>query len=234
MKKRLFISHISEEKRIAEQVKKALNRDFLGLLDVFVSSDTESIAAGAEWLSSIEKALRDCAIFVILCSPESIGRPWINFEAGAAWMLDIPLIPVCHSGLLPHDLRMPLSLKQGIALHDEIGLQRFYGRVAKVLGCNMPVRSFRQLAVELATSDTEVRRPSPDATRKMDDDRGIRRRLAEALSKTKYKWRSLERVASEMAISEEQAADLLRSDPSVRFSKGKSRKIIVGLRSRVG
>src|ERR1700722_15407363 len=103
MKKRLFISHISEERSIAEQLKTALVRDFLGLLDVFVSSDTESIAAGAEWLRSIEKALHDCAVFVVLCSPESVRRPWINFEAGAAWMRDIPLIPVCHAGLLPHD-----------------------------------------------------------------------------------------------------------------------------------
>ena len=59
MKKRLFISHISEERAVAELVKNILGRDFLGLLQVFVSSDTESIAAGEEWLRSIEIALRD-------------------------------------------------------------------------------------------------------------------------------------------------------------------------------
>jgi TIR domain len=76
MKKHLFVSHISEERKIAERMKEALSRDFLGLVDVFVSSDTESIAAGEEWLRSVEKALLDCTIFVILCSPESIRRPW--------------------------------------------------------------------------------------------------------------------------------------------------------------
>ena len=55
MHKRLFISHISEERNIAERIKGALARDFLGLVEVFVSSDTESIAAGEEWLRSIEK-----------------------------------------------------------------------------------------------------------------------------------------------------------------------------------
>jgi hypothetical protein len=55
----------------------------------------------------------------------------------------------------------------------------------------------------------------------------------EALNKPKYKWRTMERVAIEAAISEEQAADLHHSEPSLRFSKGKSRKVIVGLRSRV-
>ena len=81
-----------------------------------MSSDTDSISAGEEWLQSVAKALRECAVVVILCSPESVKRPWINFEAGAAWMRDIPLVPVCHLGLLPRDLPIPLSLRQGIAL----------------------------------------------------------------------------------------------------------------------
>ena len=116
MKKRLFVSHISEERNTAELFKTALNRDFLGMVEVLVSSDTESIAAGEEWLRSIEKALHQCSVFVILCSPESIRRPWINFEAGAAWMQHVPLIPVCHAGLLPRDLKIPLSLKNGVSL----------------------------------------------------------------------------------------------------------------------
>ncbi len=165
---RIFISHISEEKAPAAQLKRALTRDFLGLVDVFVSSDTESISAGEEWLQSVAKALRECAAVVILCSPESVKRPWINVEAGAAWMRDIPLVPVCHLGLLPRD------------------------------------------------------------------DRDIRDRLRASLETTEFEWRSLERVAIGAAISEERAADLLRSDPEVRFSKGKSVNVIVGLRSRVG
>jgi hypothetical protein len=121
MKKRLFISHFSEEHSIAERMKTALNHDFLGLLDVFVSSETESIAAGEEWLSSIDKAMRGSAIFVILCSPASIDRPWINFEAGAAWVQKIPLIPICHSGLLPRDLRCRCRLGKVLRCMTQMG-----------------------------------------------------------------------------------------------------------------
>ncbi len=234
MKKRLFISHISEECAVADRIKIALTRDFLGLLDVFVSSDTDSIAAGEEWLRSIEKALRDCAVFVILCSPDSILRPWINFEAGAAWMRDIPLIPICHSGLLPHDLRMPLSLKQGIAMGEAEGLQRLYTRIAHVLDCDVPHRQFGDLAAELTGPVTARQMPSEKFLRELDHDRDIRRRMTEALQHHKYDWRTLRRIAGEAAISEEQAADFLRADPAVRFSTGKSGEIIVGLRSRVG
>lgn len=233
MRKRLFVSHISEERVAAERLKGALSRDFLGLLDVFVSSDTESIAAGEEWLSSIENALRDCSIFVTLCSPESIRRPWINFETGAAWMREIPVIPVCHSGLLPHDLPMPLSLKQGIALDDGEGLRRLYARVAKVLECDIPRQDFSSLANSMRFEHVPDSHQSEQAVRELDNDRATRNRLMEALSDPRHKWRSLERVAVEAALSEERAADLLRSDPEIRFGKGKSRNIIVGLRSRV-
>jgi hypothetical protein len=34
MKKRLFISHIPEERQIAEHIKAVLSRNFLGLVDV--------------------------------------------------------------------------------------------------------------------------------------------------------------------------------------------------------
>ena len=233
MKKRLFVSHISEEREVAERLKGALARDFLRLLDVFVSSDTESIAAGEDWLKSIDKALRECSIVVILCSPESIRRPWINFEAGAAWMREIPLIPVCHVGLLPRDLPMPLSLWQRIALDDPDGLRRFYNQVGQIMGGDVPNRAFDELATEL-TQSLSIK-PTPMSQAKLDRDRVIRQRMIEALQDPRWTWRTLGQVAAAAVMSEEYAADLLRAEPQVRFGKQEETgKIIVGLRSRVG
>src|SRR4029450_1118575 len=130
---RAFISHVSEEAAVAGRLKTALGQDFLGFLGVFVSSDAESIAAGEEWLRSIESALAESAILVVLCSPAAIGRPWINFEAGAAWMRGIPLVPVCHAGLTPGDLPMPLSLRQGVLLEEPGGARRLYARIPRIL-----------------------------------------------------------------------------------------------------
>ena len=58
MAKRAFISHITEEAEVAAKLKAALARDFLRMLDVFVSSDGESISAGDDWLKSIDDALQ--------------------------------------------------------------------------------------------------------------------------------------------------------------------------------
>jgi hypothetical protein len=74
----IFISHISEEADLATAFKSAITKDFLGLPQVFVSSDTESIGAGSNWLTSIERALAEARILLILCSSASIRRPWIS------------------------------------------------------------------------------------------------------------------------------------------------------------
>ena len=50
-KPKLFISHISEEEELASILKEHLLDDFLGVVDVFVSSDGGSIAAGAAGLT---------------------------------------------------------------------------------------------------------------------------------------------------------------------------------------
>jgi TIR domain len=89
-KPKLFVSHISEELRLAAILKTHLSSDFLGLVEVFVSSDIESIAAGSNWLVDIERALREASVLIVLCSHSSVKRPWVNFEVGAAWIKSTP------------------------------------------------------------------------------------------------------------------------------------------------
>ena len=145
-------------------------------------------------------------------------------------MRGIPLVPLCHAGLTPGDLPMPLSLRQGAELDAPDGLRRLYARIADVLKCEVPARSFEELVREI------VRSKSPGAGRatKLTRERAIRKRLKDALLNHRFSWRTIERVAYDAAISEDLAADLLRADPQVRFSKAKSGNVIVGLRSRVG
>ena len=52
----VFISHVSIETALAQALKERLQRDFLGMLDVFVSSDQSTIGAGAKWLDEVDKA----------------------------------------------------------------------------------------------------------------------------------------------------------------------------------
>ena len=148
-KKQAFICHIREDAPVAARLKAALDRDFLGNLDVYLLSDEAGPAAVEEWLQTVDTALRSSALCLTLYRPAAVRRAWINFEAGAAWGLEVPIIPICHEGLRPDELPLPLSLRQGLSLDDPEGLSWLYSRIAEVLSCRVPARSFADLSKEL-------------------------------------------------------------------------------------
>lgn len=134
-KHRIFISHISEETQLAKAFRDQLLTEFPEDLEVFVSSDRKSIEVGKEWLQEVKDALREASILLVMCSVNSIGKPWVNFEAGGGWLRDIPLIPICHSGMLPEHLPVPLKMLNGLEAAEPSGLQKLHDVIAKVLGC---------------------------------------------------------------------------------------------------
>jgi len=115
---RLFISHIHEEAPFALVLKTWLESSFSGHCDVFVSSDLDDIPPGAKWFEDMDLALRDSRILLVLCSPSSLCRPWVNFETGCAWMKGSSIIPLCHSGQNVFDLPMPFSRFQALRVED--------------------------------------------------------------------------------------------------------------------
>jgi hypothetical protein len=151
-------------------------------------------------------------------------------------MRQIPIIPVCHGGLEPGDLPMPLSLRHGISLTEPDGLSRLYLQIARVIGCQPPEIDFPVLAGELSNVSTGLRNEAPqdDDTASLVAGRAARARLLEALKHTHWKWRTLDQLAAVAAVSADEAADLLRAEADVRFSRAKSGEVIAGLRSRVG
>ena len=122
--KLVFISHITEESQLAQIISKAIKKSYLGMLDTFVSSDNDSIPSGDRWIEKISNALESSVLMLVLCSHQSINRPWINFEAGAAWVRKIPVIPVCHSDFSKDNLPIPLALFQSCDIDKENDLRK--------------------------------------------------------------------------------------------------------------
>ncbi len=127
---KVFISHISEERELALELSRRIGQAFEGDVQAFVSSDMESVAAGEPWLHAIEKALSRTEVLLVLCSQESLLRPWIHFETGAGWITKVRVIPICHSGLKVGRLPMPLKVLQGVDLENEEGAERLYHALA--------------------------------------------------------------------------------------------------------
>lgn len=134
----VFISHITEERDIAQALKKLVESSFLGLIEVFVSSDANSIKLGRKWLENVTTALRCCNVEIVIASPTSVKRPWVNFEAGAGWVRDIPVIPLCHSGMTPSSLPTPLSELQAALATDKNELDRLVPVLAEAIGSSEP------------------------------------------------------------------------------------------------
>ncbi len=143
----VFISHINEEQKLALLFKDLVEKHFLGLIDTFVSSDGESIAMGQKWLNDITAALKRCCVEIVLCSPESVKRPWINFEAGAGWVRDVPVVPLCHSGMIPDSLPTPLNALQAGRASETATMKFVFSVLAKAIGANAPDADFTEFVV---------------------------------------------------------------------------------------
>jgi len=123
----IFISHIHEEAPLADTLREVLE-SAIPTCETFVSS--RDLGAGDQWLLEVDKALQRSQVVLVLCSPESIRRPWVNFEAGRGWQPDRRVIPVCHSGMECEKLPHPLSIFQGVQLYNESDLQDLVANTA--------------------------------------------------------------------------------------------------------
>jgi hypothetical protein len=135
---KLFLSHIHEERNVAITFKRELEEIYLGAIDIFVSSDEDGIPGGEKWLRVIEEKLTNAEIILILASPDSIKRPWVNFEAGGGWFLKRKVVPLCIRGMTPANLPEPLHSLQAYDLQDKDGLKRVLNDISKSADLKMP------------------------------------------------------------------------------------------------
>ena len=123
---RLFISHIHEERGIAEAIRDQLRSCFAALVDVFLAQD---IPFGKKWLKAVGDELAKCDMVLVLFSKHSVRRPWVNIEAGSGVMADKTVIPICHSGFTAGDLP---SIYSGLNSMDLLSGQDVRGLLLQI------------------------------------------------------------------------------------------------------
>lgn len=128
--RRVFISHAASDKPLAEAIREVV-REYLPDSRVFVASRPGHITTGEEWWGRITSELRSADAFIVLLTADSVGRPWINFETGAAWFSGRTLLTLTH-GIPKRDVPMPIQALQLSSVEDpqelaaalsEIGIQ---------------------------------------------------------------------------------------------------------------
>jgi hypothetical protein len=114
----IFVSHASTDQELAKVIAAEIEACQPGL-KVFLASRAGDIRAGAEWLFSVQGALREASAYLILLTPNSVLRPWVSFETGAAWFSGKTCILARAAGLKPEEIPLPLASKQVYSLESD-------------------------------------------------------------------------------------------------------------------
>jgi len=142
----MFLSHRTTEVGFADLIKARLDEDFFGIVHLYYSNDITSVPVGTRWDRNLLEALCRAQVMLALCSKQSITLPWINFEIGGAAARDIPIMPLCHSGLEPEQLPASIRTTQAVRLTDAHSLERWYEALSRLIACRMPKIDFAALA----------------------------------------------------------------------------------------
>ena len=170
-----FVSHLTVESKFADLLRSNLTRDFIGLVKFFVSTDATSIPVGSQWFGELLAALNRANLLLVICSVESVRRPWIHYEAGSAGVRGVEVIPLCHSGITSEQLPVPLSMSEGALLTSAQGQEKLYRKISAMLGSAVPAADFELLAEEFRALEEEYR------VLRNQDDAGNRERSDETI-----------------------------------------------------
>src|SRR5882672_1567387 len=120
----IFISHVEAEKQLASAIESFL-REELGWernVSVFLSSNIFALTPGEQFAHRIRDEIAGCTVFLMMCSTVSFKSHWIHVEAGAAWVAEKRIVPVCYGGKTKGKLPRPYSSFHALNLDDAYDL----------------------------------------------------------------------------------------------------------------
>lgn len=118
----IFFSHSSKDKNFLVSLKNRILGITSNTIEIFQSSDGESIPFGNNWVHKIENNLNDTKLMFVFVSPNSLKSNWIYFEAGYSYSKGIKVIPIGILGIDIGQLAPPINLLQGFNITSFDGL----------------------------------------------------------------------------------------------------------------
>jgi hypothetical protein len=146
----VFISHAGEDKRLATLFKSLIAEVSGDKIACFQSTDTISIQHGSKWFELILGAVRRSSMVLVLLTPNSIRKRWINIETGMAMAAGTRIIaPVALCGLSLGEIPEPWRERQFVNLRKEHDARRF-AEMLRSLGCVVSSEQLRTFRGDLA------------------------------------------------------------------------------------
>lgn len=125
----LFLSHSSRDVRPLTVLKDSLLTLTSGAIDIFLSSDGQSIPFGTNWVAEVERALKRAKVMFTFLSPAALDSEWVLFESGFAYGNGVKVVPIGVFGVHLESVGPPLSLLQGFNL----ARPKAMGNLAKII-----------------------------------------------------------------------------------------------------
>lgn len=121
-KPKIFFSHSSKDSDTLVRLKELFIDKTGGTIEVFLSSDGQSIPLGKNWVHRIEEALDETTLMLVFLTPNSVKSDWIYFETGYVYSKGVRVVPVGIMGVDLSHIKPPLSLLQGFNISNKDGL----------------------------------------------------------------------------------------------------------------
>lgn len=187
----------------------------------------EGIRAGQRWLTEINAEL-EASNFGILCvTPENIGEPWLNFEAGAIAKqvsAGIRVVPVT-LGFSPSLLEAPLGQFNGVQATAD-GIKRLLVSINDAAGADIDVEDafavwwprLEAKLTEISAAETDVEPPAPPSLdERIAEVLGVVQGIQVDVGKTRQMVHDRGRYADPAELFEMiELAKLMSEDPQVR------------------
>lgn len=149
----LFFSHSSKDKDMVLAIKNKVMKYTSGTLEIFQSSDGESIPFGTNWIHKVEEGLKEAKVMFVFITEQSISSGWIYFEAGYAYSKGVHVIPV-GIGVSVGDLKAPLNLLQGFNITSEDSLNNFLTIINREFNYSFPAQFTNKDYYEIHSLDS--------------------------------------------------------------------------------
>jgi len=127
----IFFSHSSADKLILKKLKEKFESKTGSTIEIFLSSDGQSIPLGRNWVHKIQESLNKAKVMIVFLTPNSIKSNWVYFESGFAYSKNIRVVPVGFLGIDLNLIAPPLSLLQGFNITSEEGFNNLIAIINK-------------------------------------------------------------------------------------------------------
>lgn len=121
---RIFVSHTTSDKLIAEEITSVLNNAFEGDIEFYLAC--HEIGGGDEWKKAIRDNLYQSDAIICLITTQYVNKPWLYIEWSAFWIADKKFYILLTDDINSSDLIHPMTDRQITYLLDKASVRKFF------------------------------------------------------------------------------------------------------------